>query len=229
MKKIKVAIVDNSIYPEIYHPVAHWSAYLKDVPWEVFRAPEGCLPDLKDFTHIILTGSEATILEREAWVEREVEFVKEAVAAGSSILGSCYGHQLLALALAGPAHIGRCREPEIGWIPVDIQTDSTLLGPKGEAYTFSIHFDEVKELADPFVILASTSLCPIQAFQVRNRNVWGLQIHPEIHVENARELLMNFGGVFPKIRPLYEKALAAPPRDSRLIFKIIKGFLSLST
>jgi GMP synthase-like glutamine amidotransferase len=227
MKTTKVAIIDNSLYPEIYRPVAHWSAYLKDVPWEAFQAPEGCLPNLKDFTHIILTGSEATILEREAWVEREVGFVKDAVAAGNSILGSCYGHQLLALALAGPAHIGRCREPEIGWIPVDIHADSALLGPKGEAYTFSVHFDEVKDLTDSFVVMASTSLCPIQAFQVRARNVWGIQIHPEISVKEARELLRKFGGVFPNIRPLYEKALGTPPRDSRLILKIIKGFLAL--
>ena len=35
-RKVKVAIVDNSIDPEVYSPVDHWSAHF-DVDWEAFR------------------------------------------------------------------------------------------------------------------------------------------------------------------------------------------------
>jgi GMP synthase-like glutamine amidotransferase len=227
MARPRVAIVDNAVYPEIYKPVEHWSAYLRGVEWEAFYAPAGRLPAVKDFSHIILTGSEASILQREPWADREVEFTREAFRAGRSILGSCYGHQLLALALAGPAHVGRCREPEIGWIPIEVKTASPVLGPPGEAFTFSVHFDEVRNLADPFVVLASTKTCPIQAFGYRGRNVWGFQIHPEIDVPAARGILAKFGSIFPKVKPLYERAMAEEPRDSRLIFKIVKEFLAI--
>jgi GMP synthase-like glutamine amidotransferase len=229
VSKPKVAIIDNAVYPELYKPVEHWSRYLRDVEWTAFYATGGGLPRPQDFSHFILTGSEASILNREPWVEREVDFVREAFRLDRPLLGSCYGHQLLALALAGPRHVGRCREPEIGWIPIEITADSPLLGPKGTAYTFSIHFDEVRDLEDPFLVLASSPVCPIQAFGMKDHPVWGLQIHPEIDVEAARGLLRDFGGVFPDVLSLYRKALDSSPRDSGLIFKIIDGFLRFSS
>jgi GMP synthase-like glutamine amidotransferase len=228
MAKTRVAIINNAIFPEIYKPVEHWAGYLKGVAWKAFYAPHGELPDIDAFSHIILTGSEASILEREPWVERETEWILEAHAAGRVLLGSCYGHQLLAFALAGPARVGRCREPEIGWIPVERAMDSALLGSKGTAYTFSAHFDEVRNLPDAFAVLASSTICPIQAFGLKGRPVWGLQIHPEIDGAAARELLTAFRKIFPGFRPLYDRALASTPRDSRLILKIVKNFLAHS-
>jgi GMP synthase-like glutamine amidotransferase len=224
----RVAIVDNAIYPDLYQPVEHWRTWLGGVSWDSYYAPAGKLPALSSFSHVILTGSEASILQREPWADREVEFVREAFEAGRAILGSCYGHQLLALALAGPAHVGRCREPEIGWIPIEVKAPSALLGDAGPAYTFSVHFDEVRDLPEPFEVLASTEICPVQAFGVKGRNVWGLQIHPEIDVEPAREILSKFGAIFPRIRPLYERALGEEPRDSGLIHNIVHTFLAVS-
>ena len=224
----RIAIVDNAIYPDLYQPVEHWRTWLDGVSWESYDAPAGKLPALSGFSHVILTGSEASILQREAWADREVEFAREAFDAGRAILGSCYGHQLLALALAGPAHVGRCREPEIGWIPIDVKAPPSLLGDAGLAYTFSVHFDEVRDLPKAFEVLASTEICPVQAFGVKGRNAWGLQIHPEIDVRAAREILAKFGSIFPKIRPLYERALGKEPRDSGLIHKIVNSFLTVS-
>ena len=228
MPKPKVAIINNSVFPDIYKPVEHWTRVLQNVEWKAFSAPGGALPRPGDFSHFILTGSEASILARASWVEREADFVREAFRLDRTLLGSCYGHQLLALALAGPNHIGRCREPEIGWLPIEITADSPLLGLKGTAYTFSVHFDEVRNLEKPFIVLASSAVCPIQAFTVEDRPVWGLQIHPEIDVEAARGLLRDFGGVFPDVLPLYRKALDSVPRDSGLIFKIVNEFLRFS-
>jgi len=223
----RVAIVDNAVYPHLYKPVGHWRTWLGGVAWESFYAPAGRLPALGDFSHVILTGSEASILEREPWADREVEFVRDAFQAGKSILGSCYGHQLLALALAGPARVGRCREPEIGWIAVEVVAPSPLLGEPRRAFTFAAHFDEVRDLpSDAYDVLASTPACPVQAFGCRGRNVWGLQIHPEIDVPAAREILSGFGEIFPRVRPLYARALAEEPRDSRLILRIVERFLA---
>ena len=229
MPEAKIAIIDNAINREIYKPVDHWSAFLTDADWTSFRAPDGILPDPDDFSHFIFTGSEASILERAAWVDAEVELARAAYERGKCLLGSCYGHQLLAFALAGPAHVARSPEPEIGWIPVDILADSPLLGPLRKAFTFSVHFDEVKNLpGSSFIILAASDKCSIQAFRSRDGRVWGFQIHPEIQEPEARRLLADFKDVFPAFRDLYEKALASPARDSRLARQIVDGFLKLS-
>ena len=140
----RIAIIDNAVDPDVYRPVRHWSRWL-DGGWVAFEAREGKLPSLEDgFSHILLTGSEASILERPPWAEAEVLLVRDALARGLRILGSCYGHQLLALAIGGPRYVRRCREPEIGWIPIRIAGNDPLLGPARTAHAFTLHFDEVR-------------------------------------------------------------------------------------
>lgn len=223
---VKVAILDNSVNPLVYKPVEHWAPHL-DVPWEAFVAREGKLPSLgAGFSHVIVTGSEATILERESWADREAEFVKDAHERGLALLGSCWGHQLLAFALDGPQAVGRCRRPEIGWIEIERRSDSGLLGPRGGAFSFSLHFDEVVNAPGRFEVLASTPTCPVQAMALPGGRAWGLQIHPEIDVEAARALLAGLIGADPSLDPLYRKALEAAPRDSGLVGGIVRYFLA---
>src|SRR4030043_1937373 len=220
-KDIRVAIVDNSIAPAVYKPVEHWAAFLQ-VPFASFRAPEGRLPNLeKDFTHLILTGSEASIVDREGWVGSEVEFVRDALSRNFPTLGSCYGHQLLALALCGPAHVRRCSRPEIGWYPIAIRRKSGLLGEKGVVYAFSSHFDEVIDLDESFQVLASTPDCPVQAFELKGRPVWGIQFHPEIDIPAAREYLRNLVDLGLTTSDLFAEALRLNPQDSGLIRSIV--------
>jgi len=223
-KKVKAAILDNSINSSVYNPIEHWSVYL-DVGWDSFRATKSHFPDLKKgYTHLILTGSEASILERERWVYEEVEIVKEAMKRGLSILGSCYGHQLLAFALVGSSQVRRCIQPEVGWIPVQIEMKNELLGEKRSFYSFSVHFDEVVNLNDDFLILASSKDCPIQAFQLKNKPIWGLQIHPEIDATNAQKLLKKLISMNDMSSSMFEKVLKSEPRDSGFIHKIVKNF-----
>jgi len=224
--EVKVAIVDNAVDHGLYTPVRHWAAYL-DVPWEAFRARDGRLPSPGDgFSHIILTGSEASILDREPWVYQEVLFVREATEKGLAILGSCYGHQLLALSLCGPASVRRCPQPEIGWIPIDVLETSEFLGEAGTAYSFSLHYDEVADTHGQFTVLASTPACPVQAMSRLGRRTWGLQIHPEIDIQTGRRFLRDSIGLDPRRTPLYEAALKMEPRDSGLIRGIVRYFLN---
>lgn len=224
-KRIAVAIVDNSVIPEIYRPVEHWSRHL-DVPWQSFTAREGSLPDPAVFSHIILTGSEASILEREPWVDAEAVLVREAVAAGTAVLGSCWGHQLIAFALAGSGHVRRAARPEIGWIPIRLERSSALLGPAGAtAFTFSSHYDEVFDLPAGFEVLASSEACAVQAFRVGEKPVWGLQCHPEIDVPTGQRFIRDLIGCGFKGREVLLEAQAQPPRDSGIIAGIVRAFL----
>ncbi len=225
---MKVAFIDNSIDSSIYNPQKHWKSYLR-VEWDSFKAAESHFPDLKKgYTHLILSGSEASIIERENWVYEEIEVVQDAVEKGLSILGSCYGHQLLAFALLGSASVQRCAQPEVGWIPVQIKVENELLGKKRSAYSFSSHFDEVVNLSDAFLVLASSKYCQIQAFQLKKRPIWGIQAHPEINISNAQIFLEKCISLNLETKPFFEKALESAPKDSGLIRSIVKSFLAPS-
>jgi GMP synthase-like glutamine amidotransferase len=223
-----VAIIDNSINPSVYTPVAHWSNFLK-CSWKAFTAREHQFPNLdEEFTHLILTGSEASILKREQWVHEEIELTFEAVERNIPILGSCWGHQLLAIALAGPDHVQRSNCPEIGWIPVRITEEDSLLGNKGLEFVFSSHSDEVVGLGDDFRVLASSEPCPVHAFQWRAKPVWGIQSHPEMGIHAAQHYLRE--NVLSNHEPqsLYRKALNSTPKDTGIIHAVIRNFLNYS-
>lgn len=222
---VKLALIDNSIDAEAYAPCVHWAEVLP-VPFEAFRAKLGRLPRRADeFSHLILSGSEASILERDPWAEDEAEFVLEARARGARVLGSCWGHQLLAYALAGPGSVRRCREPEIGWIEVRVPERCGLLGAAGAAWTFSFHSDEVMGLGPGFRTLAESPVCAVQAFEVPGQPVWGLQIHPEITPERGLEMLRRRAGAPGPLQAAARVALESGPRDSGLIRSIVAAFL----
>ena len=222
-KRKRIAVIDNSLNHSIYNPIRHWKICLER-DFDVFKATKKDFPDVKDFTHIILTGSEASILEREDWVVEEIRLIQEAKEKDVSFLGSCYGHQLLAVALAGAQHVRRCAHPEIGWITININGTDGLLGEKRHAYCFSSHLDEVVDLPENFLILASSDQCSIQAFRMSNNPIWGLQIHPEINIIEAQKYLKS--RIRNKHEPLrlFQKALDSSPRDSGLIGQVVKNF-----
>lgn len=224
-KPVKVAIIDNSVYPEIYRPVEHWSPFLT-CAWEAFTAREHRFPRWNGgFTHVILTGSEASILEMDSWALEEAEVVREAVDRGLAVLGSCWGHQLLAFVLAGPGHVRRCARPEIGWIPIRVIPPGLPLGEPGISYSFSLHFDEAFDIEPRFEVLAETDICRVQAFRSRDQRILGLQIHPEINPRQGRRLLADlirkgFSGA-----ELLAAALEDDPRDSGLAERVVAAFL----
>jgi GMP synthase-like glutamine amidotransferase len=219
----RIAVIDNSLDHSIYNPIRHWKICLER-EFDVFKATRKNFPDVRDFTHIILTGSEASILEREDWVVEEIRLIQEAKEREVSLLGSCYGHQLLAVALAGDQYVRSCAHPEIGWIMIDINGTDGLLGEKRHAHCFSSHLDEVVDLPENFLVLASSDHCSIQAFRLNNSPIWGLQIHPEINIIEALKYLKS--RVRNKHEPLrlFQKALHSSPRDSGLIRRVIKNF-----
>lgn len=224
----KLAIIDSSLWPHIYNPVDHWTDCL-DLPYRSFRAVEGYLPDLEDgYTYLIITGSEASIVNIEPWVMAEACLVREAVERDLTVLGSCYGHQLLALALAGPECVRRARRPEIGWLEIEILKSDPLLGPARRVHVFSSHYDEVCNLDESrFEVLARSQHCQVQAFRLRGAKAWGIQAHPEIDPDSAVRLLQGmlergFSG-----SELIEEALESSPRDDLWIEVISRNFVSL--
>lgn len=225
-KKIKVAIVDNSIDSSVYTPVEHWKAYL-DTEWDAFRAKEHSFPDLRygHYSHLILTGSEASILDREKWAEEEIEIVQDAVERDIPVLGSCWGHQLLAVIFSGPTHVRRAFKPEVGWFPLTIKRENYLIGKLEQAFVFNSHFDEVTDLDSQFAVFASTKDCPNHAFQLIGKPIWGIQSHPEMNVADAKKYLENNVTKQHAYSDLYAQALESSPLDSGLIDRITKNFL----
>ena len=96
----KVLILDGAIDLDSYRPTDEGRNLLGGVPADSVHLPSGeIVPDLKTYSHIIVTGSEASIVEPAPWFEVEARAVREAFGLGKRLLGSCFGHQMLMAAI----------------------------------------------------------------------------------------------------------------------------------
>ena len=139
------------------------------------------------FTHLIISGSEASVMEERPEDELLRKIVLDFVEREKRVLGICYGHQFLAANLYRKDCCRKSTTPEFGW--VDIQTQkNALFGEMGNPYCMVSHYDEVFDLGDRFDVMASTERCAIHGFQYGNLPVWGVQFHPEYNDLEAEEI-----------------------------------------
>lgn len=221
-------MVDCSIFPDIYRPADHWRALLDDVPSDPVHLPSGDpVPDLSSYSHIILTGSETSITTDESWFEAERELILNAFRKSKSILGSCFGHQMLAYAISGREYVAASPTPEVGWTRIDvIENDALFEGLKNPFFSFVSHFDEVSEPPLPWKVLARSKQCAVQAMRYGDRPIWGIQAHPEINPEDGRILLEGFIRKIPEKAHLIHPVLAQTPLDDNIAAGLVYRFLN---
>lgn len=99
---------------------------------DLHQLDRDALPSFDSIGHcdlVLLLGSEKSAHE-EKWVASvtaESRLIRHALAAGTPVMGICYGAQLLARALGGTSW--RADQPELGWSRVD--TIDPVLCPEG--------------------------------------------------------------------------------------------------
>lgn len=191
------------------------SALLGDRPWTSVRAPYEPLPStLTPYEALIISGSAATVSPPPAWASELMDLVRGAREANMPVLGICFGHQLLAAAVAGPTATGLAPRPEVGWTPVQILADDPLLEGVSEVFTaFVSHADEVHPTPPGLHVLARSSGCEVQAIRVPGARMWGVQFHPEMPLDVCVSLVHWRAESAPELR-LDIPAILADARDS---------------
>ena len=111
---------------------------------------------------------------------------------GIPVLGICYGMQLTAHLLGGA--VERAKEREYGRIRVKMKESSALFaGMKSSSFCWMSHTWQVASCPPGFHPAAFTEHCPVAAMANEEKNIYGVQFHPEVtHTEEGRLLLHNF-------------------------------------
>jgi GMP synthase-like glutamine amidotransferase len=227
MADARLLVIDNAMDHGTYRPVEHWAEMVGYSPESVYPPGGEALPDPDRYSHVIVTGSEDSINNLPSGAREEAGWLKEAMDAGAALLGSCWGHQLIAVVLAGQGAVRRAATPEFGWIEIPVADGGGLL-PSGTIQTFSSHFDEVIAGCHPELrVLASSPHCAVQAARWGDRPVWGLQPHPEMSPEHAKELLAAGARTWPGSAERFHAALAGPVLDSGAGKILVRRFLEL--
>lgn len=138
---------------------------------------------------IVFSGGPRSVYEADAFtVDPEIFDL------GLPILGVCYGMQLTTHLLGGkvePATTNR----EYGTASVDVHQfeHGLFAGLSSSEEVLMSHGDRITEIPEGFVVTASNPNCPFAAFENTERQIYGVQFHPEVrHSVHGNEMLKNF-------------------------------------
>jgi len=143
----------------------------------------------KDVKGIILSGSPFSVLQENA-----LQFPLLEVMAQHQIpiLGVCYGAQYIAWLMKGK--VEKSAKREYGRANLIINNNTNLLKDiSHNSQIWMSHGDSILELPSDFELLASTDEIPIAAFKLKEKEIYGIQFHPEVtHSLEGLQIIQNF-------------------------------------
>lgn len=173
----------------------------------------------------VLSGSRAGVYEELPWIPPLIDFVRAAHGARRSLLGICFGHQLLAHALGGRTE----RAPGgwgIGRLRVALRTTPAGPPPQAALDLFMAHQDQVMALPPGAVWLGAADHCPHAMFALGS-HVLGLQPHPEFTASFMDEMTRDESFRLSPAQRATALASYAGAADNRLVGRWAAHFLGL--
>lgn len=145
--------------------------------------------DLKDFSAVILSGSQWMLSEEDAPGDVKA-FIRGIVV---PVLGICFGHQILARSFGAKVLSGVLIERKE---KINVCRSEPLFhGLQNEVEMSQSH----REYVDPgsmedvdWVIDAVSASCPVEAMHHMEKPMYGVQFHPERSGLNGEILIRNF-------------------------------------
>jgi GMP synthase (glutamine-hydrolysing) len=137
---------------------------------------------------IILSGGPMSVYEKDAPMPDPNIFKL-----GIPILGICYGMQLMGHLLGGKVAHGQKREYGRAELDVTVPSCPLFFNLDPKQIVWMSHGDKLTELPRGFEAAARSTNSAFAAMEFRDRNLFGLQFHPEVvHTPRGREILRNF-------------------------------------
>ena len=136
---------------------------------------------------LILSGGPASVYEPDA-----PSLDPDVLGIGLPVLGICYGQQFMTQALAGEVRATGLRE--FGRTELFVDDPGVLLAdlPATDTVWMS-HGDTVVRAPDGFRVTAHTESTPVAAMEDRERDLFGVQFHPEVaHTPRGLDVMKRF-------------------------------------
>ena len=142
------------------------------------------LSDIQQFDSFILSGRRKNDRRINA-VNSKI--IKYAVSEKKSLLGICYGAEILALTLGGT--IRKSLKSVQGEETIVTEKENKLCQGKINAY--ESHNYEISQLGNHLQGLASSQSCKYEIIRHINHDIFGTQFHPEMS-DDGKSIIQNF-------------------------------------
>ena len=184
------------------------------ISFDMFDVRQDCYPqELADYDFYITTGSKTSAYENQPWIINFIEFVRRLDKEKKKLIGICFGHQIIALALNVPVKksekgwgIGVAENRIVerpDWMLNDLYTnksgENTSIENKTILNMIVSHQDQVMTLPKAARVIAESDFCPY--FMVQwNSHFLSVQGHPEYSAAYSRTMMNERKSIIPAQR-----------------------------
>jgi GMP synthase-like glutamine amidotransferase len=180
-----------------------------------FTSKDQFPPRLNDYDAILVTGSPCSVHDDHDWIARLIEVVQEAEQRNLRIIGSCFGHQLVACAFGGDVGYN-----EQGWVignySLHISGQFGWMQPQAPT-TALYHFNQerVTRLPKDAIAFARTDEYDDYGYTIGD-NILCFQGHPEQPLRAMKNFLNTTDNLSADERAKAERCIAAGEPDALL-------------
>ena len=140
----------------------------------------------RGYKGVIFTGGPNSVYEAGS-----PTFSAEVLALGIPVLGICYGMQLMSYLAGGK--VVNAAEGEYGKVELSVLPSPLFKGVPERSVAWMSHRDYVSTVPAGFKVIATTDKCPTAAVACEERQLYGVQFHPEsIITTEGKTIVANF-------------------------------------
>ena len=140
--------------------------------------------DKSEFDSLILSGR---IKNSKNMNVINSQIIQNAISERKSLLGICYGAEILALTLGGT--IKKSNKRVKGQETVIVEEENKIC--RGKINVFESHNYEISQLGSQLYSLASSQSCKYEIIKHNNLNIFGTQFHPEMS-SDGQSIIKSF-------------------------------------
>ncbi|MEO5807391.1 glutamine amidotransferase-related protein [Devosia sp.] len=215
---------DFGPYPQMFERMLDGTG--ESFAYEVVRAHDGePLPDPATLGGILITGSAAGVYDDLPWLEPLRGFIRDAYAKNTSMLGICFGHQIMADALGGDV-----RKSEKGWglgrhAYAVKGRPAFMSGAKETLAVACSHQDQVIVAPKVAEVILASDFTPNAGLMYQNGKALSFQPHPEFADDYTAALAELRRGKAPDALVNEAVASVSKESDSDVVAGYIARFL----
>jgi GMP synthase (glutamine-hydrolysing) len=180
----KILILDfGSQYTQlIARKIREHNVYCEIYPFNHYPEPDSSVKG------VVLSGSPFSVRDKNS-PQPDLKKITDRF----PVLGICYGAQLMAQQNGGLVQASKTREYGRANLQIIEKSNQLLKNLLSGTQVWMSHGDTITNLPDNFRVIGSTADVRVGAYQVNDRDIYGIQFHPEVyHTTEGKHLLKNF-------------------------------------
>ena len=147
--------------------------------------------DIKGYAAIIIFGGKMSANSKSRYIKNEYKFLSKAIKLKKTIIGICLGAQIIAKFYGSIIQKSSNKEVEIGYRRTKKISNSTI----NDRTKFLQFHNEGISINSNMELLSSGNLFNVDAFKIKNNNVYGFQFHPEVTAKMIKNWYGNLKSI----------------------------------